>query len=279
MSTETAPPLLQVTDLAVEFGRGGTAARVVHDVSFEVRAGEFVGIIGETGSGKSVSLRAALGMLPSTGRMVDGRSLFQGRDLHRLGRRGLRAVKGNEIGFIPQQPWSALNPVQSIEKQFLAVGRSHGKSRAWIRDTARRMLRRVEIADPERVLAGHSGNLSGGMAQRVVIALSLMLQPDLVVGDEPTTALDVTVQKEILDLLSRICRDDGKAILMVTHDLGVVSTYCDRIYVMREGRVLESGPTRSVFSRPQHEYTQLLVAASTRYLDEPSGATAKAGVA
>ncbi|GGL17383.1 ABC transporter ATP-binding protein [Nocardia jinanensis] len=279
MTTETTP-LLQVTDLAVEFGRGDTATRVVHDVSFEVHQGEFVGIIGETGSGKSVSLRAALGMLPSTGRMVSGRSLFQGKDLHKLGRRGLRAVKGNDIGFIPQQPWSALNPVQSVEKQFLAVGRSHGKSKAWIREAAREMLRRVEITAPERVLAGHSGNLSGGMAQRVVIAISLMLQPDLVVGDEPTTALDVTVQKEILDLLSRICREDGKSILVVTHDLGVVSTYCDRVYVMRDGRVLENGPTRSVFSGPQHEYTQQLVTASTRYLDdEPSDASVKAVVA
>jgi ABC-type dipeptide/oligopeptide/nickel transport system ATPase component len=128
------------------------------------------------------------------------------------------------------------------------------------------MLRRVEITDPDRVLAGHVGNLSGGMAQRAVIAMSLMLEPSLVVGDEPTTALDVTVQKEILELLARICREDGKSILMVTHDLGVVSNYCDRVYVMREGCVVESGTTADIFGSPQHPYTQQLVAAATRYL-------------
>jgi ABC-type glutathione transport system ATPase component len=258
--------LLKVSDVCVEFRAGSLHNRVVHDVSFEVGAGEFVGIIGETGSGKSVTLRAALGMLPSVARMVAGTSLFEGKDLHAMGKRGLRELKGNRIGFIPQQPWSALNPVLTLEKHFMDIGQSHGKAPRWIRHAARDMLRRVEINDPDRVLAGYVGNLSGGMAQRAVIAMSLLLEPSLVVGDEPTTALDVTVQKEILELLARICREDGKSILMVTHDLGVVSNYCDRVYVMRDGRVQENGSAREIFGNPQHAYTQQLVAAATRYL-------------
>lgn len=258
--------LLSVKNVCVEFKAGALHHRVVHHVSFEVAPGEFVGIIGETGSGKSVTLRAALGMLPSVARMVQGTSIFEGQNLHTLKKNQLREIKGNRIGFIPQQPWSALNPVQTLEKHFLNIGQSHGKTAQWTRQASRDMLRRVEITDPDRVLAGHVGNLSGGMAQRAVIAMSLMLEPSLVVGDEPTTALDVTVQKEILELLARICREDGKSILMVTHDLGVVSNYCDRVYVMREGCVVESGTTADIFGSPQHPYTQQLVAAATRYL-------------
>lgn len=260
------PALLSVKEVCVEFNAGALHHRVVHDVSFDVAPGEFVGIIGETGSGKSVTLRAALGMLPSVARMVQGTSMFECQDLHALKKHQLREIKGNRIGFIPQQPWSALNPVQTLEKHFMNIGQSHGKSAKWIRQASRDMLRRVEIKDPDRVLAGYVGNLSGGMAQRAVIAMSLMLEPSLVVGDEPTTALDVTVQKEILELLSRICREDGKSILMVTHDLGVVSNYCDRVYVMREGRMVEGGSTEAIFGNPQHAYTQQLVAAATRYL-------------
>lgn len=254
--------LLDARGLTVEFNRRGQTTTVVHDVSFAVGKGEFVGIIGETGSGKSVSLRAALRMLPRNGRLVSGTADFSGTELTTLPARGLRQIKGARIGFIPQQPWSALNPVQCLEKQFVQVARAHGRTRKWAAVAAREMLERVEINDPGRVLAGYAGELSGGMAQRVVIAMSLMLAPELVVADEPTTALDVTVQREILDLLSRVCHEDGKSVLIVTHDLGVVSHYCDRVYVMRGGRTLEDGPVREVFSSPLHEYTRALVAAA-----------------
>ncbi|GAB3430213.1 hypothetical protein GCM10027436_03050 [Actinophytocola sediminis] len=255
-------PLLAAHGLAVEFTRHGRTTRVVDDVSFRIDAGEFVGIIGETGSGKSVSLRAALRMLPRNGRLVAGAAEFGGIDLQSLSGRELRRLRGARIGFVPQQPWSALNPVQRLDRQFRQVGRAHGKSGKWADHAAREMLERVEIRRPRRVLSGYAGELSGGMAQRVVIAMSLMLAPELVVADEPTTALDVTVQREILDLLSRICHEDGKSVLIVTHDLGVVSNYCDRVSVMRSGRVLEDGPVRAVFAAPANDYTRLLVAAA-----------------
>ncbi|MFC5753230.1 ABC transporter ATP-binding protein [Actinomadura rugatobispora] len=269
--------LLAARGLTVDFARHGRTTRVVDGVSFDVGAGEFVGIIGETGSGKSVSLRAALRMLPRNGTLAAGTSEFGGADLQALPARELRRLKGARIGFIPQQPWSALNPVVRLDRQFRQVGRAHGRSRAWTDRAALEMLERVEIADPRRVLAGHSGQLSGGMAQRVVIAMSLLLAPELVVADEPTTALDVTVQREILDLLSRICHEDGKSVLVVTHDLGVVSHYCDRVYVMRAGRVLEDGPVGEVFAAPRHEYTRSLVeAAGAGDLEDTDGSEGEA---
>jgi ABC-type dipeptide/oligopeptide/nickel transport system ATPase component len=254
--------VLAARDLTVEFARHGQVTRVVDDVSFTVGTGEFVGIIGETGSGKSVSLRAALRMLPRNGKLVAGTSGFAGEDLLAMPAQRLRRIRGARIGFIPQQPWSALNPVQRLDKQFRHVGKAHGKSRKWTDEAALEMLTRLEIHQPERVLTRYAGELSGGMAQRVVIALSLLLAPELVVADEPTTALDVTVQREIMDQLSRICRADGKSVLIVTHDLGVVSHYCDRVSVMRTGRVLEEGAVREVFASPAHDYTRSLVAAA-----------------
>lgn len=260
--------LLDVDELRVEFTRDGVTTPVLHGVSYEVHAGEFVGIIGETGSGKSVSLRGALGMLPRNGRVTGGSSSFRGNDLRSLDRRALRAIKGEQVGFVPQQPWSALNPIMTLESQFLAVGSSHGRSKAWTRETARRMLRRVEINDTERVLRGYVGELSGGMAQRVLIAMSLLLSPTLLVADEPTTALDLTVQRDVLDLITGICREDGTGVLLVTHDLGVVSNYCDTVYVMNAGRVLESGDVERVFTQPRDEYTRGLVVASSRHVRE-----------
>lgn len=261
-------PLLAVRDLSVEFTLRGVRSTVVEDVSYSVGRGEFVGIIGETGSGKSVSLRAGLHALPRNARVLKGTRTFRGRDLTTMSAKELRGLRGAALGFIPQQPWSALNPVQRLERQFIAVGRSHGKSREWVRDAARRMLRRVEIGDPDRVLAGYSGELSGGMAQRVVIAISLMLEPELLVADEPTTALDLTVQREILDLLNDICREDGRSVLLVTHDLGVVSTYCDRVYVMRHGRMVEEGPVDEVFAHPREDYTRVLISAADDRIGE-----------
>jgi ABC-type glutathione transport system ATPase component len=267
--------LLEVDDLQVDFTRDGVTTTVLHGISYSVREGEFVGIIGETGSGKSVSLRGALGMLPRNGRVTGGRSAFRGRTLQTMRRSEMRAIKGEQIGFVPQQPWSALNPIMTLEKQFLAVGRSHGRSSAWTKDTARQMLRRVEITDTERVLRGYVGELSGGMAQRVLIAMSLLLSPALLVADEPTTALDLTVQRDVLDLLTGICREDRTGVLLVTHDLGVVSQYCDTVNVMNAGRVLESGSVDRVFSRPSHAYTRSLVTASSRHLRDDDYATAQ----
>lgn len=259
-------PLFRADGLRVTAGPPGNAKTILDDVSFQVAAGGFTGLIGETGSGKSVTLRTALRMLPNGVRMEAGSSAFDGRTLQEMSPADLRRMRGREIGFVPQQPWSALNPVQTIERQFIDVARSHGHTARWAREHARQALERVEIRHVDRVMRGYVGELSGGMAQRVLIAMAILLSPRLLVADEPTTALDVTVQREILQLIRGICQDDGTGVLIVTHDLGVVANFCEDVYVMHSGRMLESGPVSEVFSVPKHEYTRELVEASTRHV-------------
>lgn len=253
--------LVSVQGLSVGYSRRASLA--VRDVSMSVAAGEFHGLVGESGSGKSTVARAVLGMYARGGSIRGGRVLVDGDDLTRLPARRLRQLRGAKVGYIGQNPFGALHPVISIGDQFEMVRRSHrgvlGREAA--RSRAASLLEHVGIRDPELVLRGHVHQLSGGMAQRVVIALALYLEPRLIVADEPTTGLDVTVQRQILDLLTGQATQRGMGLLLVTHDLGVVAQYCENVTVLYGGRIMEAGPVRSVLVTPSHPYTAALVAA------------------
>lgn len=261
----TAAPLLEVSDLHVHFGSRRRTVFAVNGVSFSIAEGETVGLVGETGCGKSATVRAIIGLLPSPGRVTAGSVHLKETDLVGLGPRQIRRIRGAGIGFVPQNPFGALNPVLRIERQFRNVIRAHGRGRrSAIRSTALDMLDAVGIADPERVLRGYAHELSGGMAQRVVIALAMVLNPRLVVADEPTTGLDLTIQRQILDLIADLARTEGRSMLLVTHDIGVVAQYCSRVLVMYAGQVVEAGPVRQVLKQPAHPYTEALLAAVPR---------------
>jgi ABC-type dipeptide/oligopeptide/nickel transport system ATPase component len=254
--------MLRVDGLTAQFRSRLKTTRAIDDVAFEIPDGVSFGLVGETGSGKSVTLRSIIGLLPPNGHVVSGTVEFEGRDLLRCSRREMRAVRGHRIGFVAQNPFGALNPILSIEKQFANVIRAHRKvSRSAVRELALERLLSVQVRDPERVLRGYAHELSGGMAQRVVIAMAMIHDPSLVIADEPTTALDVTVQRQILDLIEEQVNGSGRSMLLVTHDLGVVAQYCQQVGVMRSGRLVEVGPVADVFTKPQHPYTQQLLAA------------------
>ena len=251
---------LVVSGLTTEFVRHHWRRTVISDIGFTVKRGEFVAIVGETGSGKSVTLRSILRLLPPNGRIVSGSVRLGPTELTTAPVKELRQVRGGQLGFVPQQPWSALNPVIRLERQFRNIARAHHSlSRAKARDLAVQALERVEIDNPARVLGSIASELSGGMAQRVVLAMVLQLNPRLLLADEPTTALDVTVQREILDLLASVCHDDRRSVLLVTHDLGIVARYCHRVVVMKSGRIVEAGSVDVVFGAPSAPYTRELL--------------------
>ncbi|HHZ10575.1 MAG TPA: ABC transporter ATP-binding protein [Rhizobiales bacterium] len=248
-------PLLEVEDLTVGFG--GFAA--VRGVSFHVQPGEILGIVGESGSGKSVTCRAAMGLLPGTAR-AGGRVRLEGRDLLTLGDADWRAIRGREIGMIFQNPASHLDPLRRIGSQIAApIVRHLGVGRREAMRRAVRLLDDVGIRDPERSARAYPHEFSGGMKQRAMIATAIGCGPKLLIADEPTTALDVTVQARILRLLKDLNRERGLAIILISHDLGVVADICSRVVVMRNGEVVEQGPIDDVVSRPRHPYTRLLV--------------------
>lgn len=241
-----------------------TTDAVLEDVSLIVRAGETVGLVGESGCGKTMTAMSVLGLLPAAAHIKTGHIWFDGTDLAVLSEQGLRSVRGKQIGLISQEPMISLNPAFRIGWQLSEAVRRHhhGVSRREARDRAVDLLRSVHLPDPEAVARRYPHELSGGMAQRVVIARALAGEPKLLIADEPTTALDVTVQAEILDLLREIQQQRQMAVLLVTHNWGVVADICDRAVVMYAGHVVEQAQVAALFERPQHPYTQALLAAN-----------------
>jgi peptide/nickel transport system ATP-binding protein len=251
-------PLLDVEDLYVTFARRGQrTVHAVDGVSFTVEAGEVVGLVGESGCGKSVTSLAIMGLLPrQPGVAVSGRAVFDGTDLLRLDARSMRDVRGRDIAMIFQDPLSSLNPVVPIGLQVTEVlVRHRGMGGDVARKEAAELLDRVGIPDPSRRLKEYPHQLSGGMRQRALIAMAVACRPRLLIADEPTTALDVTIQAQILELLKELVHDSGTALLMITHDLGVVAGMCDRVNVLYAGRVVETAARRPLFAEPRHPYT------------------------
>jgi peptide/nickel transport system ATP-binding protein len=257
-------PLLEIQDLEIAFPGGREP--VVRGVSLSVGRGEIVGLVGESGSGKTMTALAVLGLVPPPGRVTGGRILLEGKqDVLTLRPRDLRAVRGRRIAMVFQEPATAFNPVYTIGFQIAEAVRAHRKiSRREALDEAARLLDRVAIADARRRLGDYPHQLSGGQRQRAMIAMALAGGPDLLLADEPTTALDVTLQAQILELLEEIRRDLGLAVLLITHDLGVVAETCDRVVVMREGRIVEEAGVVELFRAPAHPYTRELLAAVPR---------------
>jgi len=263
-------PLLEIADLRVTFATEEGVARAVDGVDLVVRSGETVGLVGESGCGKSVTALAVLRLVEHPGHIAHGsRVRFEGRDLLALAERDIRAVRGNHLGLIFQEPASALNPVLTIGSQIAEVIRAHQHAtRSEARWRAIEMLRAVGIPDAEKRAGHYPHQLSGGMRQRALIAIALACRPHLLIADEPTTALDVTIQAEILELLDGLQRSLGMAVLLITHNLGLVAERTRRVYVMYGGQIVEEAPTDALFAAPAHPYTRGLMAAVPR-LDSP----------
>ena len=253
--------LLDVQHLTVRFGQKDVAP-VVNDVSFSIAPGETLGLVGESGSGKTVTAFSILRLLQPPGQVTGGRIIFDGQDLLALPERDMRAIRGARISLIFQEPMTALNPVMRVGDQIAEALTAHDvASRTDARARAIELLDAVRIPDPTRRVRDYPHQLSGGMRQRVMIAIALACRPPLVIADEPTTALDVTIQAQILDLLRQLQERYGLALLLITHDFGVVAEMADRVAVMRAGRILEDGPVRQILRTPSHEYTRSLLAA------------------
>ena len=252
-------PLLSVRSLAVSFG----ATRVVDGVSFDVARGEVVALVGESGSGKTVTGLSLLDLVPEPGRRVAGEVLFEGRDVGSLSDTELRRLRGAGIGFVFQEPGAALDPVRTLGSELVAVlGRHRGLSGAEARREALSWLSRVALPDPEARMGDLPHRMSGGMRQRAMVALALAGGPRLLVADEPTTALDVTIQAQVLELLRSLRDELGLAVLLVTHDLGIVAEVADRALVMYAGEIVEEAPVGRLLSGPEHPYTKALLASS-----------------
>jgi peptide/nickel transport system ATP-binding protein len=260
-ATSSQPPLLALESFTVSFPGGRGQTRVVHGVDLTLARGEALGIVGESGCGKSVTWLAALQLL-GKGVATSGKVLLSGQDITQLGEREIARIRGGRIGLIFQDPTSSLNPVHRIGTQIGEALRLHrGLSGAAGQKEALRLLDRVGIADAPRRLRQYPHEMSGGMNQRVMIAIALAGEPDVLVADEPTTALDATIQAQILDLIRDIRRDTGMGLVLISHDLGVVADLCDRVAVMYAGRVVETAPTSVLLHQPHHPYTRGLLAA------------------
>src|SRR6186997_1069478 len=265
-------PLLSVRDLRVTFTRQGEQPfKAVDGVSFDVRPGQTVGLVGESGCGKSVTSLAIMGLLPKRGNRVEGEATFEGTNLLSLDEKAMRERRGRDIAMIFQDPLSSLNPVVPVGLQVTEVLERHrGMSRRAAQPVARDLLKRVGIPDPDRRLKDYPHQMSGGMRQRALIAMALACNPRLLIADEPTTALDVTIQAQILELLRELVAEAGTALIMITHDLGVVAGLCDRVHVMYSGCIVEAARRHPLFAEPRHPYTGGLLASIPR-LDSPRG--------
>jgi oligopeptide transport system ATP-binding protein len=250
-------PLLSVENLTVKFHTYAGTVQAVRDVSFTLAEGEIIGLVGESGCGKSVTASSLLGLIPSPpGEIAAGRIMFAGEDVAGMDERALRKLRGNAIGMIFQDPMTSLNPVLTVSSQLVECFTTHqALSRAEAAGRSAAMLRMVGIPAPEVRLGQYPHQLSGGMRQRVMIAMALAMKPRILIADEPTTALDVTIQAQIIDLMKKLNRELGTAIILISHDLGVVAGLCERVLVMYAGQVVESAPVAALYACPRHPYT------------------------
>jgi ABC-type dipeptide/oligopeptide/nickel transport system ATPase component len=263
-------PLLDVQHLTVLFEGSSSTVTAVDSVSFQVGVGETLGLVGESGSGKSVTAFSILRLVPPPGRIAGGRVLFDGRDLLALPEREMRAIRGARISLIFQEPMTALNPVMRVGDQIaeaLTVHKQATQEQAWER--AAELLDAVHIPDSRRRVRDYPHQLSGGMRQRVMIAIALACHPALLIADEPTTALDVTIQAQVLELLRELRARYNLALLLITHDFGVIAEMADRVAVMSRGAIVEEGPVRQILRSPSHNYTRSLLAAVPRRGSDP----------
>ncbi|WP_412103120.1 ABC transporter ATP-binding protein [Polaromonas sp. SM01] len=260
-SGAAAPPLLELDNLCTTFNTLSGTVRSVDGISYSVNAGETLGVVGESGCGKSVTALSIMRLVPTPPGRHTGAVRYRGVDLLALSEREMRGIRGNRISMIFQEPMTSLNPVLTVGRQIAETVQLHQKaSRQEAMQRAVEMLRLVQIPEPERRVAEYPHQLSGGMRQRVMIAMALACNPEVLIADEPTTALDVTIQAQIIDLIKRLQKELGMAVIMITHDLGVVAESCDRVVVMYAGRKVEEASVLDLFDRPLHPYTRLLMA-------------------
>ena len=252
--------LLEVNDLHTSFFTPAGEVKAVNGVSFYLDSGKVLGIVGESGSGKSVTAYSIMQILEKTGKIVSGSVKFDGQELVGIGEKGMKKIRGNKISIIFQDPMTSLNPTYTIGHQLMEAIRLHtnrSKKEAW--DRAVEMLKLVNVNEPEKRMKQYPFEFSGGMRQRVMIAMALACEPDILIADEPTTALDVTIQAQILELMQKLQKELGMAIIMITHDLGVVAQMCDEVIVMYAGSICEQGTADEIFYNPKHEYTKGLM--------------------
>ena len=255
-----ATPLLEVKNLRVEFPTRRGTLLAIDDVSFDIAAGEVLGVVGESGAGKSLTGAAIIGLLEPPGRIAGGEIWLEGQRIDNLAPAAMRAIRGRRIGAIFQDPLTSLNPLHTVGRQLIETIQTHlGLSNMQARARAAMLLQETGIPAAEQRLDQYPHQFSGGMRQRVVIALALAAEPKLIVADEPTTALDVSIQAQIIALLKRLCKDHGAAVMLVTHDMGVIAETCDRVAVMYAGRIVEVGPVRAVIHQAAHPYTRGLM--------------------
>ncbi len=255
--------LLEVKELRTEFfSSKKSSVTAVEEVSFEIQKGEIVGLVGESGCGKSVTSLSIMQLLKDTpGKVTNGEVIFEGKDLLKASKAEILDIRGGKMSMIFQEPMSSLNPAMRIDKQMIEGIRLHTSlNKEQARERAAKILSQVGIPDPQRVLKNYPHQLSGGMSQRVMIAMAMSCDPKLLIADEPTTALDVTIQAQILELMKKIQKEQGTSILLITHDLGVVAEMCSRVIVMYAGKIVEEAPVGVLFGNPSHPYTQGLIA-------------------
>lgn len=253
-------PVLSIEDLTVDFPLGGKDRHAVRDVSLRVEAGEMVALVGESGCGKTVTALSVMGLEPKNARIPQGEILFQGRSLRDMTWEQRNQLRGREMSMVFQEPMTALNPLMQVGKQIAEAAMVHGTPGREARRLALEAMEQVGLPDVERLYREYPHRLSGGMRQRVMIAMALVNRPALLIADEPTTALDVTIQAQIMELIRRMNRELHTAVLLISHDLGVVRQTCERVYIMYAGSIVESGPAQRVLSHPEHPYTKGLLA-------------------